>query len=361
MTSKKDFSNDTSHGNKHRDKVSESIANGSSLVNNQLTRSMRRLLKSTLNFLLFPCLRSCENLACRRADGEKVVGPVFIIGPPRSGTTLLYEAMVHRFRFTYLTNIHNRYCRFPAFVTLLNARRIERARKPQYHSAYGVIEGRYAPSECGQFWYRWFPRAPNVYVPAGGLPERSIEELRRSVAGIQRAAGMPVLFKNTYNTMRIGPLIDAFPNARFLVCWRDPVDTAQSILIAREKQRDSKETWVGVPPREFEEIQHGTPEEQVVDQTFFVEKQIADDRESFGGDRFLEVRYEDLCKRPDWVMQGIKRFLANSGINLEKRGTLPNHFSFSTGCKVPMDEHTAITTRVREQYGIEHKESHDNL
>jgi hypothetical protein len=285
-----------------------------------------------------------------RVPPRDVQGPVFIIGPPRSGTTLVYAALVYRFRVAFLTEVHNRYCRAPIVITRLFAKRIEAGRRPVFESSYGQIQGRYAPSECGNFWYRWFPRDPHVYVPSGGLPSKCRGELQRTVRAIERATGMPILFKNSYNSLRIGALLDAFPNACFLVCRRSPVDTAQSLLLSRARRYGDKARWMGVSPREYEQIKDGTPAEQVADQVFFVEKQIAADVESFGAERFMDVHYEEFCRTPETVAARVGEFLRRRGIPVEDHGELPAAFACSSGCKIDAGDYAAIVDRVRQRY-----------
>ncbi len=49
------------------------------------------------------------------------VGPVFLIGPPRAGTTLLYQVLVKAFRFNYVTNIHAHFLRTPVLGKVLES------------------------------------------------------------------------------------------------------------------------------------------------------------------------------------------------------------------------------------------------
>ena len=46
----------------------------------------------------------------------------FVLGPPRSGTTLLYELLLTRFRFAYFSNLAHRFYRTPVAASRLGLR-----------------------------------------------------------------------------------------------------------------------------------------------------------------------------------------------------------------------------------------------
>ena len=48
----------------------------------------------------------------------------FIVGPPRSGTTLLYELLVRCFYFSYFSNLAHRFYRTPVAATRIGRRLI---------------------------------------------------------------------------------------------------------------------------------------------------------------------------------------------------------------------------------------------
>ena len=235
-----------------------------------------RVIRSVLAKYIHPslmirALAFYEKKLFAKGNTENIVGPVFILGPPRSGTTLLYETLASHCDFAYMTNLHNRYSYAPLSITKLIGWRLRRNRTAQYESSYGRISGLTAPSEAGEFWYRWFPRGIRIHTGYGQLHSGQISEMRRVIDGMQNMTGRHLLFKNTYNSMRIGALLETFPNAVFLVSRRNPVDTAQSLLLARRNRLSNKSKWFSVPPREYEEIVRGTPEQQVVDQVFCIE------------------------------------------------------------------------------------------
>ena len=95
--------------------------------------------------------------------------------------------------------------------------------------------------------------------------------------GLIRWSKKPFLFKNLYNSMRILPIRKALPESLFIVCYRDPVDIAQSILKCLENKLGNRSSWWSVPPREYNEIRNNPPLQQVVEQVYYIYSLIQKD------------------------------------------------------------------------------------
>lgn len=277
---------------------------------------------------------------------------VFIVGPPRSGTTLLYQVLVNAYRFVYFSNLTARFPHAPALATMLAERVLGGLDPGGFRSDRGKTAGWGGPHECGAFWYRWFPRPPDARVGPGETLEDDLEELRREVLAMHRMGRAPVLFKNTYNSIRIAPLAEALPEARFLVCRRDPVDTAQSILKCRVRTHDDKEAWWSVPVPGMEELRDEPYWVQVAEQVRRITDEIDRRATERGDDRFMEVSYEALCADPHETLDRIAMFLEPWDLE-DRPGPVPERFEVSTGVQVDPKDHE----RIREALGAEATET----
>lgn len=261
--------------------------------------------------------------------------PVFILGAPRSGTTLVYQLLSQRYRFAYFTNFSIRLYHAPIIATLLSLPAFSsRLDAVNYQSDYGKTEKLWEPHEGGPFWYRWFPKGEPVYVPPNTIPRSRLVELRGEVIGMSRTVKAPSLFKNTYNSMRIAPLIEAFPEACFLVVRRDPIDIAQSILSARVKIQGDKERWWALQPKEVDEIKLHPYWVQIVEQVYYIYQQIESDAAQFGKDHFFDVHYEAVCENSHKSLKAIETFLESRGTKLTIRSEVPAYFQPSQDQKV---------------------------
>ena len=80
-------------------------------------------------------------------DGPFAWSPTFVQGAPRSGTTLVYQAIVARWRCSFFSNRERACAPYPLLAARLGraAARFE----PTFDSEFGAIRGRDAPVLAG--------------------------------------------------------------------------------------------------------------------------------------------------------------------------------------------------------------------
>jgi hypothetical protein len=222
--------------------------------------------------------------------------PVLIVGPPRSGTTLLFQLMVQQLEVAYLSNAHHALFGAPVIIERLVPRRLRRP--PHTHeSRHGVSAGIWAPSEGGNFWYRFFPLHPHAVQPSEfSLAAR--RRLRIAIGALSRAAGRPLVSKNVVCSVRLEAISSAVPEMRYIVMHRDHLELASSILAARRQANGNYDDWWSVEPEDIDELRLLPPEEQVVEQVRSVERSIEAARRTIGVGRFIDVEYVTLTDRP---------------------------------------------------------------
>jgi len=271
---------------------------------------MKRAVKETIT-------RVDRQLVSLTKDHSKLRygGPVFIIGPPRSGTTLAYQLLTACFSFGYITNSEAKRPYAPGIASVmaqisgLGGRKAER-----FSSEYGRTPGRFGPHEAGQFWYRWFPAGEDVYARAGDLGPECIQEMRKYLSFLEAVKRKPLVFKNVYHSARIGILREVFPEAVFLIVRRAPLEVAQSILRAREKTGAGRDEWWSLPPP------YGVPSdmawpEQIISQVIDVYCEIDDQCSVSGNDRFCDISYASLCREPETVLRNVEDFFKEKGVH----------------------------------------------
>lgn len=250
---------------------------------------------------------------------------VFIVGAPRSGTTLLYEALVTRFRFSYFSNIAHRLHRTPAAATKLGVGAVRRWRG-EFTSRYGHIPGWGSPNEGGWIWKRWIPEEHALdESDASGRP---VETMSRTFAAISKLLDAPFLNKNVMHSVHMRLLDAVFPGCLFIECRRDPIATGRSILRARvdEFGEEGIGEWLSVQPPGWDLYAKRAPGEQAMAQIMLTGEAIARDAAALGARRHLVVEYESLCDDPERAMESIRRFLESHRVRLDDRHELPGRF-----------------------------------
>ena len=257
-----------------------------------------------------------------RADALLPAAPIFVVGAPRSGSTLLYQLMVEAWDVTYLSNLH---CAFLGAPHLVELTAPWRPPPRTFASHHGRTLGSAGPSECGDYWYRFFRRRPQ-YVPLEAVDPDCMRRLRGSVRALTARAGRPAVFKNLVNSLRVAPLGTVLPEALFVVIHRDLVANAASLLAGRLERSGDYGRWWSAEPPEIGRLRALPPHEQVVEQIRAIDALIRADAEGLGPDRFHDVVYESLCEGVRGTLAGIREFAAGHGVELRPRADVPASF-----------------------------------
>lgn len=262
---------------------------------------------------------------CFGADGP-ASPPLFITGLPRGGTTLVYQAICHRFRLSYTPMLTNRMPACPAFATRLVRRRV-RSYESNFQSDYGRSDSPGGPGES-RIWNLWFDR----YSPQETLSEAHPHARRvvRSFGQIERICGAPVVTKNPRLTQWLRPLSELFPTARFLIVVRDPRAVGLSLLRRRYQRGRNPTKWYSVLPRGHEELQSRSPAGQVAGQVEGILRGLHENIKTIGPERFMVVTYEDFCADPATSLDRLAAWMQDAGCVWNVRGDLPPAFDIST-------------------------------
>jgi Sulfotransferase family len=243
--------------------------------------------------------------------------PLFILGAPRSGTSLLYKLLCLHPKAGWISNWSRRAPGVAAVAGLNRvASRFPATRRSVWFgsdAANAYVYGR--RRSLGERLYPMPVEGEPVYRHcgigeglAGGHPEDDQAAcLRRVFAGLRRWSGGDVLIsKRIANNQRIPFLSAAFPTARFLHLIRDGRAVAYS-LTRVDWWEDGVVWWYGDTPRRWRE-RGGDPWELAA--THWVRELAA-----IGGglgvvapERQLELRYEELVGEPVAVLRRVADF-----------------------------------------------------
>jgi len=212
-------------------------------------------------------------------DPVKVDRPIFIIGPHRSGTTLLYKILGSHPDVGYYNRANRstpNWPRLAMFRTRLN--------------------GRDDPMEAQNIWDRYWTKPDDFMDERDATPEL-ITWFHRNIAGVLKARGATrFLAKYPRLSLRVPWLNAIFPDALIIHLQRDWRAVVQSTAVRIEKRRGYGGGWFGVRVPERKTLE-GLPAPILAGHIFrFVSQEIEKQRERIGT-RFLRVRYEDVCTK----------------------------------------------------------------
>jgi hypothetical protein len=251
--------------------------------------------------------------------------PTFVVGAPRSGTTLVGLHLARAFRWSYFPNAAKRARKTP-YLSARRALRRAGAWEGSYDNRYGHAEGELAPSDGWDLFLRWF----EGYREATAADARGARALVTLVRRMEDLFGAPFLCKNNQNTMRIGALADLFPTALFVCVRRALPEAAASLLEARSRHRVALGSWWSAAPPQYLGRGFSSELEQVVATQVGLERYAEVQLACCAAGRHRFVDYERFCASPAELVEWVAAAYEARGVRLEPSGErLPASFDAS--------------------------------
>lgn len=236
---------------------------------------------------------------------------VLVVGPPRSGTTLLTQWLAASGAFFVPTNLLARFSLAPAVGARVQAiltdprfafgdELFDLAARGTggFESAIGKTRGALAPNEFAFFWRRFLRTSEIAPLGADGVARADWDGLRRTVASMESVAERPVAMKGMFVQYDLAHVARLLPHAFFLRVRRDPVANALALLAARERYHGDRRVWYSARPAGAETLRDAPPEDQVAGQVVLTERAIDAGLAAAGAGRSLELGYESFCADP---------------------------------------------------------------
>lgn len=273
----------------------------------------------------------------RKRDFECHFSPLFIIGPPRAGTTLVRQVVTWSIPCSFFTNLTQLTAKHASDVLpVASALAVKYARLDRYEetfsSEYGYSPGLGKPAGASTAWWRLMGVRYDPIGP-GELSARQRAATHRAVAATENIFNRPFVNKTSAHSVCIKALADIFDHAIFIRVLRDPLDVAQSIYKARTRGPKPRH-WIGGRPPEAESTAGWSVEAQSCAQVHYLEQLISSDLGDLNPSRVMTIRYEDICRQPKTEVLRVCEFMSRNGNPAEPRRSLPRSFPCSEGIRV---------------------------
>jgi LPS sulfotransferase NodH len=258
---------------------------------------------------------------------------IFSFGPPRSGTTLLSQVIAHGLDVGYINNFMARFWKAPICGIRLSKILFDSNSISNFQSEYGSTGPMRDLHEFGYFWRSWLNKHSFESIKNAKELESQIEwsELKTVLAGIQQQFNKPVLFKNILGSYHLPKFSEVLGKVLYVYIERDPLDTAVSILDARNKYYDDPSTWWSYVPPEYEKIIDQDYWTQIAGQIYYLKKFYSSEFDKLPSNQLIRTTYRELCSNPEQVLEQIRTKLEqNYGNKLRKKSNIPESFVFRT-------------------------------
>jgi len=279
-------------------------------------RMLQRLPLSWLRVFEFPVVYARRSFVRQPAL-------LFLLAVPRSGSTVTYQMLTHRFRTRYLSNFGNILYHLPLFGGLF-ASRYCRSYQTNFESSYGFVPGLCGQAEGLRFWQYWLgynlderQQSTKVYQ----VYSRRLEYLRRTFSLLSHKT-LPFVSGFLGHAMQPHRLQTEFPEALFIRLYRDPLSNAMSLLQCR---RHSGGKWFSSFPSESASAVGKGEHEEVASQVYWLNRRLDD---QLTGDNVYSLDYEQLCLNPVKQLKLLQLFCAEKGVELSIKNDIPQSFDY---------------------------------
>lgn len=286
-------------------------------------------------------LQLAENLLLSRyQQTTKMKYPlIMVMGPLRSGTTLLTQWLANTGVVAYPTNLLSRFYQAPiigAKIQLLltdpryNFRDElgEFIQQLEYRSENGKTKGVLAPNEFWYFWRRFLPEPErDVWTDEALQQGMDFKTMRSELIGLMDVFQKPFAAKGMLFNYNIPFLDSIFDKVLFIQIKRDPVDNVASVLESRKRQLGTDTAWYSFKIPEYEKLAGMDPISQAVGQVCAINRAVDVGMSKVADSRKLTVEYEEFCGDPARIFREIVDRLGLPDEQREYAG--PRHFQVS--------------------------------
>lgn len=255
--------------------------------------------------------------------------PVFVIGLPRSGTTLLMQVLTAGLGLGYVDNIAARFWPVPLVGARLSRIVRHAAPPPAWRSDFGKTREPAGPHEFSYFWNRLLGyQGSGAFDPEAARRSVDWQRLAAEVAALDAALGAPSAHKLMGGAFFIDIIAGLFPQAVFVRLTRDPVDVGCSIANGRLRHGGSLDHWWSIYTDDYETLKHEPWWRQIARQVTYFQGVLDRGMAAVPSHRAVEVGYGEFCAAPGDVLAEVaEAHRRATGRVLEVRPGLPSSFT----------------------------------
>ena len=232
---------------------------------------------------------------------------VFIVGNPRSGTTLLYQWLAATGVFAYPSNIMSRFYNAPYIGGLLHKIFVDYDKHGELYgnkqfdftSELGKTKGAHSPHEFWYFWRRFFHFSKIQCLTKAELAEVNHELFLKELAAIESCFEKPLLLKALIMNWNIDYLNHIMKKPLFLFIKRNVIHNMASLFKTRKTFFNDLSEWYSFKPPEYETLKTKDVYMQLAGQVYYTNKHIEKKLNSIQPERSIVISYEKFCKAPE--------------------------------------------------------------
>lgn len=248
------------------------------------------------------CLKVAERSLLTQ-DSKTDFPLLLIVGPPRSGTSLLHQVLASCLDVSYFTNFNAMFRKSPLSAAKYFQKRLDPG-PVTGENLYGNTSGFRGVNDAFHVWNRYL--GIERYDAMSALDSSTAQEMRQFFHAWTNITSKPLLNKNNRNLACTTLLSELLPRAHFIAVHREPVYVAQSLLKAREWVQGNRKIGWGLGS--VDSSATGNPMddvEAVCCQVAANESLLKRQRKQISSERWTDIAYESFCENPQSIVREI--------------------------------------------------------
>ena len=264
------------------------------------TAAYNALIREFLSLLVRPIdklLKLKEQKLLLNDQDSKAFPVILVVGPPRSGSTFIYQALASALPVTYLNNFGALFSDAPLVASKVFQNVLAKS-SPSLRSYYGNTEKITDPNDGFNISDRRLGN--DRYTPQQNIPQDLKEDMNSFFNAWTTTFKKPFINKNNRNTTCASMLASSLENAYVIMIKRDPIFVAQSLLLAREEIQGDRNIGWGLGCNHISTYhQSDSALHHVAEQVAWIYAALDQQAHAIPSDRLITIDYESFCHDPN--------------------------------------------------------------